>query len=223
MRHLELARCATMALHLAVASGVLAASPAIEPDIVLQPAAGASPKGLSVALFAADSTLKSPVEALQPTQSWPVAALKVSLNANTGLCGEHTIAGILVLPNQDKDQSNPDGPDCIFGMQLSIEGGPRKVEIATECGDWVDNAALCWGYGQTGEFRLVRESAAATAKLKLVFPGPVAPAPKPASGEDPAAQKQGLFLDTIVDDKKVNQGDLWLVWTTATVEIAYTR
>jgi hypothetical protein len=203
-----------------------AASPALDADIVLNPAGAGLPPGLTVGLFAPDTTIKSAVEGLKPEQSWPVAAFRVALNANTGLCADHTIARILELPNQAKDQANPDGPECIFGALLSIEAGPRKFEIATECGDWVDNAALCWGYGQTGEFRLIRDKPAGSATFKLVFPGPVAKAAAPASGgnsEDPAAQKHGLFLDTLVDDTKENKGDLWLTWTSTTVEITFLR
>ena len=223
----NLALVATLTIGMMPAGSIFASSPAAETAIVLKPAPGARPLGLAVALFAPDATIKSSVESLKPEQSWPVTGLTVSLNSNTGLCGDHSIAHIIELPNQDKDQTNPDGPDCIFGALLTIEAGPQKFEIATECGDWTDNAALCWGYGQTGEFRLLREQPAASPKFRLVFPGPAAVAAKPSAAppnaDDPAAQRHGLFLDTLLDDKKVNKGDLWLVWTSATVEISYTR
>ena len=221
------------------------ASGAAEAGIVLQPAGANSLHGLTVAQFAPDSTIKSSVEALKPEQSWPVSALRISLNADTGLCADHTIARILELPNQDKDQANSDGPDCIFGAMLGIEAGPKTFEIATECGDWVDNAATCWGYGQTGEFRLLRDKQMAPSQFRLVFPGPAGPAapaapaanasaagagapsssgsPGNPGSEDPASQKHGLFLDTLLDGKKESKGDLWLVWTSATVDVPFFR
>ena len=212
-------------------------------DIVLKPSSGttapAGAGGLTVALFAADTTLSAPVEALKPEQSWPVSTLEVALNANPGLCGDQPIAKILDLPNLGKDEPTGDGPECIFGVLLTIEAGPRKFEVATECGDWVDNTALCWGYGRTGEFRLIRATQKAAVQFRLVFPGPgpkrtpQAKAPAAAGGsrpgdpttgsDDPASQKHGMFLDTLLDDKKDSKGDLWLVWTSATVDIAYTR
>lgn len=235
--HRQWARVATVVAGLA--SGTLGARSAPDAAIVLTPAAGATPAGLTLGLFAPDITLKGAVESLKPDQSWPVTALGVSLNADTGLCGEHTIARILELPNQDKDASNPDGPpdgpECVFGAQLTITAGPHLREIATECGDWVADAAPCWGYGQTGQFRLVREGAAAPARFRLVFPGPgtrvppgKAPDKEPPEKEapetaEPANQKHGLFLDTLLDAKKSAKGDLWLVWTGATVELAFTR
>ena len=190
--------------------------------------------GLIVSLFAPDSTLTAPVETLKPTQTTPVTALGVSLNNNPGLCPDHTIAKIVELPNQEAGAASTDSPECIFGAQLTIESGGKKFEIATECGDWVDNAASCWGYGQTGEFRLLRETATAPSKFRLVFPAPAANVPplKPpakssaeadTNAADAARQKHGLFLDTLLDDKKESKGDLWMVWTGQTVELAFMR
>ena len=192
-------------------------------EIALKPVVPALSPGLTVVQFAADTTLKSPVESLTAEQSWPVTALAVSLNANTGLCADKTIEQILEAPNQD--QAAADGPDCIFGALLKIEAGAKRFEIATECGDWADDVAVCWGYGQTGEFKLVREGRKATAGLRIVFPAPSKIAGKDSGVEatDPTAQKYGLFLDTLLDDKKQVKGDLWLTWTIATVEIAFKR
>ena len=202
------------------------AAGASDAEIALKPVAAKTPPGLAVALFAPDTTLKSPLETLAPVQSWPVTSLGLTLNANTGLCADHTIESILALPNQENGQANADGPDCIFGMLLVIEGGPKRFEVATECGDWVDDAATCWGYGQAGEFRIQREHAKAGAGgVRLVFPGPPKPVSKEAAGEaaEPSAQKYGLFLDTLLDDNKQAKGDLWLTWTGGTVEVGYTR
>lgn len=219
---------------LAAIVGQSPAARASDADIDLTPAGAMNLSGLSVSLFAPDSTLTAPVETLKPTQTVPVSALGVSLNNNPGLCPDHTIAKIVELPNQDAGATSADGPECIFGAQLTIASGPKKFEIAAECGDWVDNAAMCWGYGQTGEFRLIRESVASPSKFRLVFPAPAAKVPsiKPSAksgGEtdtnaaDPARQKYGLFLDTLLDEKKESKGDLWLVWTGQTVDIAFTR
>jgi hypothetical protein len=207
---------------------------ASDADIVLKPSGPLNLAGLAVSLFTADSTLTAPVENLMPVQSTPVTALRVTLNNNPGLCPDHTIAKIVELPNQEAGATSVDGPECIFGAQLTIEAGPKTFDIATECGDWIGNTATCWGYGQTGEFRLLRETAAAPSKFRLVFPAPTAKAPsiKPpaksdeadaASAADSDRQKHGLFLDTLLDDKKESKGDLWLVWTSARVEIAFTR
>ena len=119
-------------------------------------------------------------------------------------------------------------------MRIHTTGQLETVEIATECGDWVDNAAACWGYGQTGEFRLVRETAKAPSNFRLVFPAPTAKVPSTnptaksgeeadANAADLARQKHGLFLDTLLDDKKESKGDLWLVWTGQTVELDFKR
>jgi hypothetical protein len=236
MRSRETARLTRMAgLLLAVIAAPSLPVRASDADIVLKPAGAMNLQGLSVGLFTADATLTTPVEKLMPLQAEPVSALSVSLNNNPGLCPDQTIARIVELPNQETGSATADGPECVFGVQLSIESGPKKYEIATECGDWVDNTATCWGYGQTGEFRLVRDAATAPSKFRLVFPAPTANVPpiKPpaksseeadaASSADPARQKHGLFLDTLLDDKKESKGDLWLVWTSTTVDVTFTR
>lgn len=219
----------------AIASAALTATSAAspDPDVVLRPVAPHDPKGLSVGLFAADSTLKAPVETLKPLQSTAVTALKVSLNNNPGLCPDHTVTQILELPNQEPGGPPADGPECIFGALLGIETATRSYEVATECGEWVDNVATCWGYGQTGEFRLHRNAAKSPSAFRLVFPGSAALPGKTAERSpsdedagatpDPTGQKHGLFLDTPIDEQKRVRGDLWLVWAGGTVEIAYMR
>ena len=163
-------------------------------------------------------------------QSWPITSLGLVLDGDTGRCADHAIAAILELPNQAATATDADGPDCIFGARLTIDAGPKRFEIAAECGDWANNIATCWGFDQNGEFRLGRDREKAPTQFRLVFPGPAKPAaPGPAAAEagspdkDTAAQRHGLFLDTLVDDKKEAKGDLWMVWTGATVEVEYTR
>lgn len=204
------------------ATSLLLATALADAEVILKPFGSTLPSGLTVAQFAADATLKAPIESLRPEQAWPVTALGVSLNADTGLCADKTIDQI--LDSADADAAGGDGPDCIFGALLKIEAGARRFEIATECGDWAEDTASCWGHGQTGEFKLVREGRKAGSGMRLVFSAP----PKVAGSgggdaTDAAAQKYGLFLDTLLDDKKQARGDLWLIWTTATVEIAFTR
>ena len=202
-----------------------AASGAGPDAIALKPDGAPSHVGLAVSQFAADSTLKAPVERLKADQSWPVSSLNVALNTDPGLCGDHAIARVVELPNQDAAVvAAGDGPDCIFGALLTIVAGPKRFEIATECGDWIANVANCWGFGQTGEFRLARDREQAPAQFRLVFPGPApAGADAAAADKDSTAQRHGLFLDTVLDDRKEPMGDLWMVWTGATVEIAFTR
>lgn len=204
---------------------------ASDADIVLKPAGQLPLDGLAVGLYSPDSTLHAPVESLKAEQSWPLTSLRVALNTNPGLCGEHTIAQVLELPNQDG--APVDGPECVFGLLLTAQTDQRTFEIATECGDWIGDQSTCWGYGQTGAFRLTRDRDKAPSKFRLIFPSPGRPTPAPATGGkpepgdtaggDPSGQKFGLFLDTLLDDKKEAKGDLWLVWAGATIELSFTR
>jgi hypothetical protein len=192
-------------------------------DIPLKPAGAHDFSGLKVNRLKAESTANTAVEKVKPEESWDVRGLTVSLNADSGLCGTETIEAILSKP--DAAAPSVQGSDCLFAVLIAVDTASRPFEAGGECGEWIANTARCSGFGETGEFRIVRDKPSGPSRFDLVFPS-AADAAKttPVAGGDQSGQRFGMFLDSVLDPKTgSHKGDVWMVWGGTTVKLGFTR
>ena len=199
-----------------------------ESQLALKPATTNDHGGLRIGRYPADSTLKAPVETLKPEQSWAVRSVAALLNADIGQCQELPIEQIVSLPNKADDTVT----ECMFALSLTIVAETQTFSLVAECVDWIDDAARCSGYGETGAFTLTRDQTENPKAFRLIFPTAITKSSANAAGPDPRTvngdgdlirQKYGLFIDSIVDDKEGPKGDIWLVWPGPAVTLSFLR